>query len=70
MTALNRVRWSNRISLSATDSLVSTRSGMYYGQVKHKGTYSGKQMAHVLFDGNRSYTRVPYEEMTFVGPTS
>lgn len=70
MTALNRVRWTYRHSLNSASSLVVTKSGTYYGKIKHTRRYQGKQLAAVTFDGNKRYSRVPYEELTFVGPTS
>jgi len=62
-----RVKWSYRHSLNSTSSTRITKTGTYYGKVKH--TYKhwlkpgARQMAVVQFDGNKWSSHVPFNEL-------
>lgn len=63
ITPLSRVEWSYRHHLNSRSGVSRRKTGTYYGLIDHRPGYAGKQMASVLFVGNRWETRVPAEEL-------
>lgn len=62
-TAGDRVYWQYTHHLNSTSSVEKTKRGEYYGRVKHTMLYNGKPLAVVQFDGNKSASRVPIDEL-------
>ena len=65
-----RVRWTYLHWLNSISSLHRTKTGTYYGKIKHTYKHWKKagavQMACVQFDGNKHASIVPLVELEFI----
>jgi hypothetical protein len=59
-----RVKWTYTHYLNHRSQVRITKEGELYGLVKHTCRYKGKrQLAYVLFDGNKGLSSVPFCEL-------
>lgn len=60
----DRVKWQYTHYLNSTATVERVKTGEYYGKIKHTARYKGtKQLCCVMFDGNKSASIVPLEDL-------
>ena len=62
----DRISWKYTHHLNRRSSVGRIKYGIYYGRIKHTIRWGGKQLALVLFDGNKRTSRVPIEGLNAV----
>lgn len=62
---MKRISWTYTHSLNSRSKTRRTKHGEYYGQIRHTARYFGPQLALVQFDGNKTTSKVPYDELVF-----
>jgi len=60
------IAWTYWHSLNSKSRTQRTKSGVYYGKVRHTDRYRGPQLAVVKFQGNKRTSRVPFSELVFI----
>lgn len=69
MKISDEIRWAYVHSLNSKSQTIITKTGIYFGKVKHTRKYlskvGAKQMCIVKFYGNKGYSKVPYDEIKF-----
>ncbi|MGR3292528.1 MAG: hypothetical protein ACUZ9M_00770 [Candidatus Scalindua sp.] len=66
---MKRISWTYTHNLNSRSSVRRTKHGEYYGRVRHTVRYYGPQLAVVQFDGNKRTSKIPFDELIFVGET-
>ena len=57
------VSWSYTHHFNSRSKAVRAKFGIYLGKVKHSKNYQGEQLAMVHFNGNKSISKVPIDEL-------
>lgn len=65
----DRVIWRYIHHLNSKSAIVREKEGVFQGNIKHTVKHKGKQLAGVLFDGNKRESRVPVDELIRYTPT-
>lgn len=63
----DRVSWQYTHRLNARSSVERVKNGVYFGKINHtaKHFYNSlsEQLGYVLFDGNKTYSKVPVGDL-------
>lgn len=64
------IRWQYRHYFNSRSSGIRVKYGVYLGKCRHTKIHwrknNAEQMAWVIFVGNRTITKVPYDEVRFI----
>ena len=58
-----RIAWIYRHSYNSRSSSMRIKKGVYHGKVNHTKRWKGEQLAVVTFNGNKTTSKVPYDEL-------
>lgn len=53
------VKWAYTHHLNSVSTTQITKTGEYWGKIKHTRRYLGPQLACVMFKGNKRFSKVP-----------
>lgn len=59
----DRITWQYTHHLNSKSTTEIIKHGKYCGLVRHSQRWHGKQLANVLFDGNKGKSRVPLNSL-------
>jgi hypothetical protein len=59
----DRVSWTYARYLNSVSSTQITKYGTFQSLIKHTCRWKGKQLAMVLFDGNKRESKVPLNQL-------